>query len=69
MWKNTLIFTLFIYKIVHSLSHYNTMYKYAHNNKYQMKYIVNFVTHSEARKLLKDNIYAERSKAENFFEK
>ena len=34
-----------------------------------MKYIVNFVTHSEARKLLKDNIYAERSEAENFFEK
>ena len=45
------------------------MYKYAHNNKYQMKYIVNFATHSEARKQLKDNIYAELSEAEIFFEK
>ena len=44
------------------------MYTYVHNNKYQMKYS-KFAKHSEARKQLKDNIYAERSKAENFFEK
>ena len=33
-----------------------------------MKYS-KFAKHSEARKQLKDNIYAERSEAENFFEK
>ena len=33
------------------------MYKYVHNNKYQMKYR-EFVKHSEARKEVKDNIYA-----------
>ena len=44
------------------------MYTYVHNNKYQMKYS-KFAKHSEARKQLKDNIYAEWSEAENFFEK
>ena len=33
-----------------------------------MKYS-KFAKHSEARKQLKDNIYAEQSEAENFFEK
>ena len=33
-----------------------------------MKYSKN-AKHSEARKQLKDNIYAEQSEAENFFEK
>ena len=42
------------------------MYKYIHNNKYQMKYS-KFAKHSEDRKQLEDNINAERSKAENFF--
>ena len=60
MWRNTLIFRPFIYKIVHSLSQYNV-----HNNKYQVKYS-EFAKHSEARKQLKDNVYAERSKAEKF---
>ena len=40
------------------------MYKYVHNNKYQMKYS-EFAKHSEDRKL-EDNINAERSEAENF---
>ena len=40
------------------------MYNYVHNNKYQMKYS-KFAKHSEARKQLKDNIYAEQSEAEN----
>ena len=44
------------------------MYKYVHNNKYQMKYS-EFAKHSEAGKQLNDNIYAEWSEAENFFEK
>ena len=44
------------------------MYNYVHNNKYKMKYS-KFAKHSEARKQLKDNIYAEGSEAENFFEK
>ena len=34
------------------------MYKYVHNNKYQTKQS-EFTKHSEARKQLKDNIYAE----------
>ena len=42
------------------------MYKYIHNNKYQMKYS-EFAKHSEDRKQLEDNINAERSEAENFF--
>ena len=33
-----------------------------------MKYS-EFANHSEARKQLKDNIYAEQSEVENFFEK
>ena len=44
------------------------MYKYVHNNKYQMKYR-EFAKHNEARKEVKDNIYAKRSKAGNCFEK
>ena len=44
------------------------MYKYVHNNKYQMKYS-EFAKHSEDRKQLEDNINAERSEAENFFGK
>ena len=44
------------------------MYNYVHNNKYKMKYS-KFAKYSVARKQLKDNIYAEWSKAENFFEK
>ena len=40
------------------------MYKYVHNNKYQMKYR-EFVKHSEARKEVKDNIYA--NQGWNFF--
>ena len=66
MWKNTLIFTLFIYKIVQT--QFNIMYNYVHHNKYEIKYS-KFAKHSEARKQLKDNVYAKRSKAENFFEK
>ena len=34
------------------------MYKYVHNNKYQMKY-KEFAKYGEARKEVKDNIYAE----------
>ena len=56
------------------------MYKYVHNNKYQIKYmsiIINTKLNigklpsivSEARKELKDNIYAEWSMAGIFFEK
>ena len=41
---------------------------YIYNNKYQLKYS-EIAKHSEARKELKVNIYAEQSKAENFFEK
>ena len=44
------------------------MYKYVHNNKFQMKYRV-IAKHSEVRKQLKDKVYAEWSKAGNFFEK
>ena len=44
------------------------MYKYVHNNKYQMKYR-EFAKHSEARKEVKDNIYAKWSKAGIFFGK
>ena len=44
------------------------MFKYVHNNKYQMKYR-EISKHSEARKQLKDNIYAEWGKAGLFFEK
>ena len=44
------------------------MYNYVHNNKYQINYS-KFAKHNEARKQLKDNIYAEHSEAENFFEK
>ena len=44
------------------------MYKYVHNNKYPMQYS-ELAKHSEARKQMKDNIYAERSKAENFLGK
>ena len=40
------------------------MYKYVQNNKYQMKYR-EFVKHSEARKEVKDNIYA--NQGWNFF--
>ena len=43
------------------------MYKYVHNNKYQTKQS-EFTKHSEARKQLKNNIYAEHSEAEIFFE-
>ena len=43
------------------------MYNYVHNNKYEIKYS-KFAKHSEARKQLKDNVYAKRSEAENFFE-
>ena len=63
MWKNTLIFTLFIYMNLHSLSQCNV-----HNNKYQMK-DREFAKHSETRKEVKDNIYAKQSEAGNFFEK
>ena len=42
------------------------MYKYVHNNKYQMKYS-EFAKHSEDRKQLEDNIYAEQSEAKIFF--
>ena len=41
---------------------------YIYNNKYQVKYS-EIAKHSEARKELKVNIYAEQSKAGNFFEK
>ena len=41
---------------------------YVHNNKYQMKYS-EFAKHSEARKQLKNNVYAKPSEAENFFGK
>ena len=41
------------------------MYKYVHNNKYQMEYS-EFAKHNEARKQLKDNIYGERSDPEIF---
>ena len=44
----------------------NIMYKYVHNNKYQMKYR-EFAKDSKARKEVKDNIYTKRSKAGNFF--
>ena len=44
------------------------MYKYVHNNKYQLMYS-EFAKHSEATKQLEENIYAERSEAEIFFEK
>ena len=43
------------------------MYKYVHNNKYQTKQS-EFTKHSEARKQLKDNIYAEQSEDEFFSE-
>ena len=42
------------------------MYKYVHNNKYQMKYR-EFARPSEARKEVKDNIYAEQSEVGIFF--
>ena len=42
------------------------MYKYVHNNKYQMKYR-EIAKHSEARKELKDNIYAKLSEARFFW--
>ena len=42
------------------------MYKYVHNNKYQMKY-KEFAKYGEARKEVKNNIYAEWSEARNFF--
>ena len=42
------------------------MYKYVHNNKYQIKYR-KFAKHSEARKEVKDNIYTKQSKAGIFF--
>ena len=54
MWKNTLINMI------------NMMYSYVQNDKNEMKYS-KFAKHSEARKQLKDNIYAEGSEAENFF--
>ena len=43
------------------------MYKYVPNNKYQMKY-GDIAMHSEARKQLRDTIYAEQSGARNSFE-
>ena len=42
------------------------MYKYVHNNKYQMKYS-EFAKCSEDRKQLEDDINAEQSEAEIFF--
>ena len=44
------------------------MYKYVHNNKYRMNYSES-AKHSEARKQLEDNFYAEWSEAKNFLEK
>ena len=44
------------------------MYNYVHNNKYEIKYS-KFAKHSEARKQLKNNVYAKRSEAKIFFEK
>ena len=42
------------------------MYKYVHNNKYQMKYR-EIARHNEAKRELKYNIYAERSESGNSF--
>ena len=62
MWKNTL----------HSLNTRlfidNIMYKYVHNDKFQMKYR-GIAMYNATRKKVKDNIYAKQSKVGNFVEK